>query len=247
MKYSRAMKPIGASRPTRRGHADESMMKRVFVPRAVDNRLAKRHEGDHIGHMRAIDAWRRTQRDAMIYLDYTKAEDKSQEAERLRDYWGFKRVSTIEKKVAQVRMQGLPAEYLSEDHVIRDRRRLLILKDADRLRNTLNDFILALQKLDPDEWLEMEQTAESSGKGQKTKIRKIKARDLTIQLFEKLMKMHQGESVALDPYVTPVPRRHEVNIKSGVEGKSDSQVEEFHKKLKNRRFLLVQGPENVNN
>ena len=222
-------------------------MKRVVVPRAVDNRLAKRNEGNHRAHMQAIDAWRRTQRNAMIYLDYTKAEDKAGEAERLRDYWGFLRVSTIDRIVAQVRVEGLPVEYLSEDHAIRDRRRLLILKDADRLRNTLNDFILALQKLDSDEWLEMEMTEESSSKHSKTKIRKVKVRDLTIQLFEKLMKMHQGESVALDPYVTPVPRRHDVNIKSIVEGKSDSQVEEFHEKLKKRRLLLIQGPENVNN
>lgn len=247
MKRSFSLAPIGASRVGRDLHRDETMFKRIPVPKVVNKRIATRHEGDHVAHMRALDAWRRSQRNAMIYLDYTKAEDKPTEAERLRDYWGFKNLSAIDRIVAQVRMEGLPAEYMSEDHAIRDRRRLLILKDADRLRDTLNDFILALQKLDPEEWLAMEKSEESSRSGQKTKIRKIKVRDLTIQLFEKLMKMHQGESVALDPYVTPVPRRHEVNIKSTVEGKSDTQVAEFHEKLKKRRLLLVQEPDNVNN
>jgi len=200
-----------------------------------------------VGYLRGIDTWRRTQRNAEIYLDYTKAEDKPGEAERLRDYWGFKYLSKIDRIVAQVRMEGLPVEYLSEDYAIRDRRRVLILKDADRLRDTLNSFIMALQKIDPDEWLEMEMTEETGGKDSKTKVRKIKVRDLTVQLFEKLMKMHQGESVALDPYVTPVPRRHDVNLKSTVEGKSDSQVSEFHEKLKKRRLIMVQGKGHADN
>lgn len=252
MKQSLSLKPIGAARPTRNSHADESMFKRIPVPGAADKRIAERYKGDHIGYLRALDAWRRVQRNAMIYLDYTKAEDKPAEAEKLRDYWGFQRLSTIDRIVAQIRMEGLPAEYLSEDYAIRDRRRFLILKDADGLRNTLNSFILALQKLDSQEWLEVEMTEESSSrdsktsKDSKTRVRKVKVRDLTVQLFEKLMKMHQGESIALDPYVTPVPRRHDVNIKSVVEGKSDTQVAEFHEKLKKRRLLMVPVKENGN-
>lgn len=248
MKHSFSLKPIGAKRPTRLTHADESMFKRIPVPAVVDKRIAERYKDNNKGYLGGLDAWRRNQRNAMIYLDYTKADDKPVEAEKLREYWGFIRLSTIDRIVATVRMEGLPAEYLSEDYAIRDRRRFLILKDADGLRNILNNFILALQKLDSDEWLEVEMTEELGGKSDrsrpglktgKARVRKVKVRDLTIQLFEKLMKMHQGESVALDPYVTPVPRRHDINIKSAVEGKSDSRVAEFHEKLKKRRLLMV--------
>ena len=155
-------------------------------------------------------------RNALIYRDWLKAEDKAAEIELLAERWGL-RANTICRHVDELQKGDRPiiAHMLAEITILRQVKGEEVLRDGMQHRSELDAQIERYEELRAGgkEFLIVEQTDDSGGKeGLTVKKKKLPIDTILAGLYADRLKSQEMEAKALANYIPRPVQEHSGHI-----------------------------------